>query len=120
MEMADPIVINKADGDNLLKAKTARIEYQNALHLFPPPESGWGPEVETMSARLKLGMDRVWDIICRYRELVQQNGYFDLNRKRQIKLIMYDAIEQMLTDHFYDHPGVKGMIPQTEADLLEH
>ena len=120
MEMADAIVINKADGDNLLKAKTARIEYQNALHLFPPPESGWCPEVETMSARLKYGMDRVWDIILRYKELVQQNGYFELNRKRQIKLIMYDAIEQMLTDHFYDHPGVKDMIPQTEADLLEH
>jgi len=120
MEMADAIVINKADGDNLLKAKTARIEYQNALHLFPPPDSGWGPEVETMSARLKNGMDQVWNIIQRYKELVQQNGYFELNRKRQIKLIMYEAIEQMLTDHFYDHQGVKGAIPQTEADLLEH
>ena len=117
MEMADAIVINKADGDNLLKAKTARIEYQNALHLFPPPESGWFPEVETMSARLKDGMDRVWDIISRYKELVQQNGYLDENRKKQLKLIMYDAIEQMLMDDFYSHQGVKSQIHQIETDL---
>ncbi|MDP4290279.1 MAG: methylmalonyl Co-A mutase-associated GTPase MeaB, partial [Bacteroidota bacterium] len=70
MEMADAIVINKADGDNLLKAQTAKVEYQNALHLFPTAESGWNPEVETMSARKKEGMDRVWDIIQRYREHV--------------------------------------------------
>ena len=119
MEMADALVINKADGDNLLKSKIAKLEYQNALHLFPPPDSGWHPEVETMSARLKEGMDRVWNIIHRYRELVQQNGYFERNRKKQLKLIMYDAIEQMLRDHFYSHPGVKRQIPQTEADLQE-
>ena len=120
MEMADAIVINKADGDNLLKAKTARIEYQNALHLFPPPESGWNPEVETMSARLKEGMDRVWEIIQRYKVLVQLNGYFEANRKRQIKMIMYDTIEMMLKDHFYAHPGVKNQIVQIESDLQEN
>jgi LAO/AO transport system kinase len=117
MEMADAIVINKADGDNLLKAKTARIEYQNALHLFPPPVSGWNPEVETMSARLNIGMDRVWEIIERYRSLVSENGYFEVNRKRQVKLIMYEAIEGMMRDQFYNHPGVKGEIEQAEKDV---
>lgn len=119
MEMADAIVINKADGDNLLKARTARIEYQNALHLFPPPESGWNPEVEIMSARMKEGMDRVWDIIERYKALVQVNGYFVENRKRQIRMIMYDTIELMLKDHFYEHLGVKNQIVQIESDLQE-
>jgi len=120
MEMADAIVINKADGDNLLMANTAKVEYRNALHLFPPPESGWDPEVETMSAKMKDGMEKVWDIICRYREIVDGNGFFELNRRKQLRLIMYDTIEQMMKDHFYDHPGVKSLIPEVEMDLLEN
>jgi LAO/AO transport system kinase len=117
MEMADAIVINKADGDNLLKARTAKVEYQNALHLFPPPESGWHPEVEIMSARLKEGMDRVWNILQEYQKLVHKNGYFELNRRKQLKVIMYSAVEQMLKDHFYSHHGVKSSIPHIESEM---
>jgi LAO/AO transport system kinase len=117
MEMADAIVINKADGDNLLKAKTARVEYQNALHLFPPTESDWQPEVEIMSARLKQGIDRVWNLISDYQTLVKENGFFELNRRHQMKRIMHETIEQMLLDHFYRQDGIKQLIQQTENDL---
>ena len=54
IEMADAIFINKADGDNIVKANLAKAEYSNALHLFPPPESGWIPVVETCSALARL------------------------------------------------------------------
>jgi LAO/AO transport system kinase len=117
MEMADAIVINKADGDNLLKAKTARVEYQNALHLFPPTESGWHPEVEIMSARLKQGIDRVWNLISDYQTLTKENGYFELNRRHQMRRIMHETIEQMLLDHFYRHEGIKDQIQQAENEL---
>ncbi len=120
MEMADAIVINKADGDNLLKAKTARVEYQNALHLFPPTDSGWHPEVEIMSARLKEGINRVWNLISAYQKQVIDNGYFDLNRRHQMKQIMHETIEQMLLDHFYRQEGIKQQIQQAEKDLEDN
>jgi len=63
IEMADVILINKADGDNLNKAKAARVEYANALHLFPPASSGWQPVVDICSAQSLFGIDHVWEII---------------------------------------------------------
>src|SRR5690554_2297596 len=66
MEMADGIVINKADGDNIKKAKIAKRHYSNALHLFPLPESGWTPEVLTYSGYYGYGVAEVWDMVHRY------------------------------------------------------
>ena len=83
MEMADMILINKAEGDNLQKAKLARTQYENALHLFPPAPSGWTPLVETCSALHHQGMETVWKMIEDYLKLVENNGYFDKNRNNK-------------------------------------
>ena len=80
IEMADAIVINKADGDNISKAKTARTEYANALHLFPPPASGWIPVADTCSSRTKTGIENVWNIIMEHRETTSKTGYFHQRR----------------------------------------
>ena len=76
MEMTDTIVINKADGDNIVKAKLAKSEFNRALHLFPPKSSGWMPKVTTCSAYEKTGIDGIWDIITEYIEWVKSNQYF--------------------------------------------
>ena len=87
MEMADGIVINKADGDNLEKARMAQTQLRNALHLFPLPESGWSPEVLTYSGYYALGIDQVWDMIHRYVSFVKENGYFDIRRNKQSEIL---------------------------------
>ena len=66
MEMADGIIINKADGDNIDKAKLAAAQFRNALHLFPPAESGWTPKVLTYSGYYNIGIKEIWDMVDEY------------------------------------------------------
>ena len=66
MEMADGIVINKADGNNIEKAKLAASHFRNALHLFPAPDSGWSPKVLTYSGFYGLGIKEIWDMVDEY------------------------------------------------------
>lgn len=118
MEMADGIVINKADGDNIGPAQLAQAQYRSALHLFPPTTSGWMPEVLTYSGYYELGIVEVWDMIDRYFEFVKANGYFDEKRRRQARWWMYETIDEQLRKHFYDNPTVQDMLTGCEADAL--
>src|SRR5690606_20797060 len=74
MEMADAIVINKADGDNLKNAKIAKVEFNRALHLYPIKESGWQPKVLLASAIENKGIPEVWQLIEDYLNLVKENS----------------------------------------------
>lgn len=118
MEMADAILINKADGDNLNNARQAKNEYKNALHLFPPTESGWTPKVDVCSSLSGLGMESVWKIIRDYKEHTDANGYFQQKRNQQAKMIMYETINQALKSNFYSNQKMKDLLPQIENDLL--
>ncbi len=82
MEMADGIAINKCDGSNVEKAKVACSQLQNALYLFPEPESGWSPEVVTCSSVSGDGISEVWNMVERYIAFVKNNGYFDHKRNK--------------------------------------
>ena len=113
MEMCDGMVINKADGDNLIKDQNARVQYQNALHLFPPPASGWTPKVEICSSLKKTGIDRVNEMIQSFFDHVNLNAFFVKKRKSQQKHQMYESIQQYLSDHFYLHPKVLENTPST-------
>ncbi len=106
MEMADTIVINKADGDNIAKAKLAKTEFNRALHLFPTKSSGWIPKVTTCSAYEKTGIDAIWEIISHYLELVKTNGYFEEKRQNQNQFWMMETINEQLKNHFYNHPTI--------------
>ena len=79
-EMADGIVINKADGDNIPRTQLAQAQFRSALQLFPPAPSGWKPEVLTYSGYFELGIPEVWDMIDRYFAFVKENGYFEQKR----------------------------------------
>lgn len=92
MEMADAIAITKADGENVRPSELASLEYRNALHLFPPPESGWLPKVITLSARENRGMDTLLAIFSEYFDHVKASGYFEHRRMEQSKHWMYATI----------------------------
>jgi len=94
MEMADAIAINKADGNNIEKAGLAKIQYQNALHLFPPTPSGWDPKVLTCSAHEKTGIEELWAIISGYLAMTKENNYFQHRRNEQAKYWMYETINE--------------------------
>ena len=102
MEMADAVVINKADGDNINKAKLAKTEFNRALHLFPAKNSGWIPTVGTCSAITKDGIDDVWKTITDYLELTKSNNYFDDKRKNQNQYWMMETINEQLKNNFYN------------------
>jgi len=107
MEMADAIVINKADGDNIKKAKMARAEFSRALHLFPTKKSDWIPSVTTCSSYTKEGIPEVWQIIQNYLSLTQNNGFFQDKRKEQNQYWFLETIETQLKMWFYNDENVR-------------
>ena len=117
MEMADTIVINKADGDNVAKAKLAKTEFNRALHLFPAKSSGWIPKVTTCSAYEKTGIDAIWDIISEYFELVKANHYFEEKRQNQNQFWMMETINEQLKLDFYNHKQVVALLEQNKKAL---
>ncbi|MFB6343978.1 methylmalonyl Co-A mutase-associated GTPase MeaB [Saccharicrinis sp. FJH62] len=118
MEMADAITINKADGDNIKKADMAKREYSNALHLFPPSESGWSPRVMTCSALHHTGISDIWNMLLEYLSHTKTNNYFYDRRKRQAKYWMYESINEQLKQNFYNEPDIKASIPTLEQQVL--
>ncbi len=118
MEMADSIVITKADDDNVSNAKRARIEYKNALHLFPPNKNEWIPEVEICSSLKKKGIDKIWNIIERFENHTKIKGSFDAKRKEQSKYWMFETINEEIKDRFYNHPGVKEELENLENNVI--
>ena len=106
MEMADLLVINKADGDNITKAKLAKTEYNRALHLFPEKNSGWLPKLATCSALEKKGIDQIWKVIETYVCLTQKNQYFFEKRANQNSYWLLETINEQLKNHFYNHPNI--------------
>lgn len=119
MEMADAVAINKADGDNKIKAELAKNQVRNALHFFPVPDSGWGPETVTCSAITKDGIREIWDMLLNYREFTTANNYFDSKRAYQSRQIMLDYINNRLYDHFYQNPEIRNLISDAEKMLDE-
>lgn len=120
MEMADGIVINKCDGQNIQAAELAASQFRNALHLFPPTPSKWRPEVVTYSGYYELNIDKVWDMIDRYFDYVIKTGYFERKRQEQAKYWMLETIDEKLRNHFYHIPEIKALLEQKELRVLNN
>ena len=114
MEMADAIVINKADGDNIKKAKLAKVEFNRALHLFPAKKSGWTPTTATCSAITREGIPEVWDTIVKFLKLTKANNYFFEKRKEQNQYWMLETINEQLKTNFYNHPEIQNLLDSTK------
>ena len=93
IEMADYILINKADGDNIQKAKKAMLQYKSALHLFPSNMNGWETEVNCCSALEKIGLDKVWESIQEYNLKMRENGFFIKKREDQDVFWLHNTIK---------------------------
>jgi LAO/AO transport system kinase len=115
MEMADAVVITKADGDNVKHATEAQSEYQHAMHLLPLKKSGWTPPVMISSAFAKAGIAEIWKAILRYQSKTSESGYFEENRHQQNITWFHDYFQQLLKTDFKNFDGLN----KTMNDLSE-
>nr|WP_293843315.1 methylmalonyl Co-A mutase-associated GTPase MeaB [uncultured Arsenicibacter sp.] len=117
MELADALAITKADGDNVANAKRARVEYQNALHLFPPTGTGWFPPVVTCSATTGAGIAGIWTLIEEQQALTTQNGSHRQRRQSQQLDWFRSYLRQRLEQQFYAQAGMRERLAETEAQV---
>jgi LAO/AO transport system kinase len=120
MEMADAIVINKADGDNIRKANLAKTEFNRALHMFPAKKSGWMPTTATCSALTHQGIASVWETILQFFELTKSNNYFFDKRKEQNQYWMLETINEQLKNNFYNHADIQKLLEESRKMVLEN
>ena len=118
IEMADAIVINKADGDNIKRAKIAKVEFNRALHLYPEKDSNWQPKVAVCSALYNEGVSDVWDMILEYNKQTSNNNYFDFKRNEQNKYWLLQTINERLKSDFYNQPTIKKEL-EKQLQLIE-
>ena len=114
MEMADMIAITKSDGENIKKAKLAKAEYKNALHLYPANESGYFPKVMTCSSLENTGITEIYQEISEYIDFTKKNKYFYKKRALQNKQKMYNAINEKIIAKFYSDKNTKAKIKELE------
>jgi LAO/AO transport system kinase len=117
MEMADLLVINKADGDNVEAAKRAKVEYANALHLFPPSVTGWRTPVLTSSAITPSGLPEIQACVEEYYQHMQESGGLEALRNRQNIQWLHDLIKIFQERWFMDSQGMQDYLLNIEAEV---
>jgi len=119
MEMADAVIINKADGPNLPAAKQAQATFTRALHLYPPKENGWIPKVLLCSSTEGTGIPEIWELITGYTESARADGSFEKRRTGQNLDWLRRRIEYLLTTGFYRDPKIKRIYNTLERRVME-
>ncbi len=117
LEIADAIFINKADGDNKIKALAAKEEYNQILHYLPPATKGWETKAYTCSALENEGIDTMWDVVNNYISHTKQKNIFYERRKEQLFLWLNETLQSQLLNRFYDHPTIKSSLPTYKAEI---
>ena len=117
MEMADGIAVNKADGDNIMRAERAAAECRTALHLFPMPESGQPTRVLTCSSLTGANVEGVWNMVADHVKAIRENGYLQKKRSQQDVQMMIDTMESALKSDFYQNQLVTDLLPLVESDV---
>ncbi|MGI6655463.1 MAG: methylmalonyl Co-A mutase-associated GTPase MeaB [Desulfobulbus sp.] len=117
MELADALVITKADGKNKLFAETARNEYERAMHYLQPSTEGWVSHAYTCSSMTGEGIGKIWEVIEKYREITSESGVFARHRRDQNIQWVHEMVDDHLRSMFARHPGVKRMIHDIERDV---
>lgn len=120
IELADSIVINKADGDNLQRAKIAKTDFSRALKLYPAKENGWKPKVLLTSATENKGMLEVRDLIDQYIKTSKENLSFEQKRQEQNKFWLFQSIEEHLKENFYQKSEIQEALQQQLKAIEEH
>ncbi|MBS1681106.1 MAG: methylmalonyl Co-A mutase-associated GTPase MeaB [Bacteroidetes bacterium] len=117
MEMADGIVITKADGENEKRARQAQTEFQHALHLFQRSESGWQPVVLTTSALEKKGTKEVWAMIEKFYAHTIENGFYEKNRDEQNLKWFYESMDVLLKKKIFQSKKISSLIKSLEMKI---
>jgi LAO/AO transport system kinase len=115
VEMADAIVINKAEGENIKRAEQAQGEFQKALHLYPPKDNNWTPKVLTCSSLTGKGIPEIWKLIEDYARKNEASGYLQNKRRAQNTYWFHQTVESLLLKSFFADPSVKSAL----APLIE-
>ena len=119
IEMADAIVINKSDGENIKNTNIAKVEFTRALHLYPPKENGWQPKVLTASSLKKTGIDVISKMIDKYIALAKESEFFSTKRNNQNTFWLQSTIEQNLYNSFFKNKNIS-IAFQQEIELLKN
>lgn len=119
IELADALLITKADGDNKPHAEAARAEFSRGLHYLTSPTPGWRPEVLTCSSLNGAGIDAAWSMIERFRETAEFLGFFTERRRKQTLDWIREMLEQELWSAFSRSPETAAKWPQVERDALD-
>lgn len=119
IEIADMIAINKADGDNIVRAEAAAAEYRGALSILTPQSATWKPPVVTISGRTNFGLDRLWATIEEHGRTTRASGEFDERRREQALSWMHDMLQDRLMIALRSNPGVAAALPGIETDVRE-
>ncbi|MFA6151972.1 MAG: methylmalonyl Co-A mutase-associated GTPase MeaB [Chitinophagaceae bacterium] len=117
MELADGVVITKADGSNTEKAKAARSEYARALHFLPATASGWIPEVKVCSSYENTGVKEVWTMIEKHYQHQNNKGYFQRNRINQNVFAFHRLLQEQIRNYFLSKPGLKEKVEELESEI---
>jgi LAO/AO transport system kinase len=119
VELADIIAVNKADGDNIQRAKAAAAEYRAALHILTPRSLSWSPPVLTYSALTERGIDKLWAVLVSHREHMQKAGELDARRRDQQVKWMWTMLEDRVLARLKSDPALKARLPRIEAAVAE-
>ncbi|MCA9946453.1 MAG: hypothetical protein KC449_23380, partial [Anaerolineales bacterium] len=119
VEIADAILINKADGENKLGADAARAEYNRALHYLTPATEGWHPRAYSGSALDGTGLDKIWSVIESFREKMVASGVWQARREGQQQAWLHTVIAEQLKRDFYDQPTVQDALPALETAVRQ-
>lgn len=117
MEICDAIAVNKADGDNVIRAKAAQGEFRMILDYIKPATEGWKSQVVTCSALYNEGISDIWEMIREFVELTKASGVFETRRQDQTIEWVFNTVIHQLNTRFYNHSGVKKMIPLIKNSL---
>jgi LAO/AO transport system kinase len=120
MELADAVVINKADGDNKMKAETTRQEYNGALHYLHPSTDGWQTIARTCSSLTGDGISEVWETIQEFSRLTEASGVMEKRRQQQTLAWMHTLLDEELHRRFFLNPKVKSLQPILENQVFKN
>ncbi|MFG1191392.1 methylmalonyl Co-A mutase-associated GTPase MeaB [Xanthobacter flavus] len=119
LELADIVAVNKADGDNINRARAAAGEYRTALHLLGAREAHWSPPVLTYSALTGDGIPGVWEQVVLHRQKCEAAGTFAATRRAQQVRWMWTLLNERLAEKVTHDPGVKARLPALEREVAE-
>lgn len=118
IEIADALLINKADGDNKIPAQAARAEYNRVLHFLTSATDGWTTTAYTASSLTGEGVENIWHVIQKFEKATKESGIFSQRRQAQMREWLHTVVETQLYDFFFNHPMIRASLPDVEKAVM--